>query len=71
MFAREKIRGFQVQRERLQRHRTIVIEEHFADGEKFCARADAADLVQELALRVHAEADEVQILFHLLNLPLI
>lgn len=59
------IRRFQRNREGLERHRSVVIEELAAEGEEFGAGGGAADLVEELTGRLHAEADDVHILLHI------
>lgn len=45
-----------------------MIEELPAEGEEFGARGAAADLVEELPGRFHAEADEIHILLHIVDL---
>ena len=55
-------------REGLERHRFVVIEELAAKCEEIGAGRDASDLVEEFAGRFHAEANEVHILLHIINL---
>ena len=55
-------------REGLERHRLVVIEELAAEREEIGASGGAADSVKELTGRFNAEADEVHILLHVVDL---
>jgi hypothetical protein len=62
------VRWFQRDRERFERHGLFVIEEFAAEREEFGAGSGAADTVQELTSRFNAEADEIHILLHVIDL---
>src|SRR5262245_59444375 len=68
MFASEDVGFGKRQSERFERHRLIVIEKCFANAEELRFGGRAENMVQELAIRIHAKADEVEVAFHLLDL---
>ena len=67
LVARHQIGRLEFEREGLQRHRVIVVEEGFADAKEFTLGGDAPYLVEELAGRFDAHSDVVQVLLHFLH----
>ena len=56
------------QRQRFERHWPVVVQELAADVEEVGGGRDAANLVQELAGRLDAHAEVVEVFLHLLHL---
>src|SRR5436190_15438982 len=68
MFAGHDVALLELKCERFERHGSFVVHEAFADREEIPLGGDAADFVEETAFGIDADADEVRVFLHLLNL---